>query len=74
LGEEDDILHPIKNAISYQDFKRTGDNATNPLHIRQEAIHDAKKVLKGWVPNAGDEGWSLDVLVDSKKRKSEGVQ
>lgn len=74
LGEDNDTFHRIKDASSYEDFKRTGDDVTDPLRIRQEAMRDAKKVLKGWAPNAGDEGWNLDVLVDSKKRRSEGVQ
>ncbi|KAF3394290.1 hypothetical protein F1880_005189 [Penicillium rolfsii] len=69
--EDNDELYPVKDAGSYEDFKRSGGDVTDPLHIRQQAMHDAKKVLKGWVPNAGDAGWNLDVLVDSKKRKSE---
>lgn len=74
LGDDNDTLYAIRDASSYEDFKRTGGDATHPLHVRQEAMRDAKKVLKGWAPNTGDEGWNLDVLVDSKKRKSEGVQ
>lgn len=74
LGEDNDLLRSIKDATSYEDFKRTEGDVTDPLRIRQEAMRDAKKVLKGWAPNTGDEGWNLDVLVDSKKRKSEGIQ
>ncbi|KAJ5130902.1 uncharacterized protein N7515_006941 [Penicillium bovifimosum] len=58
----------LSNAITYQEFKRPS-SSEDPLQIRMQAIGDAKVVLKGWVPNAGDEDWGLDVLVDSKKRK-----
>lgn len=71
LGQGNDPSCSVKDANSYKEFKRTGDDITDPLYIRQEAIRDAKTVLKGWVSNTGDEGWSLDVLVGSKKRKSE---
>jgi tRNA-specific adenosine deaminase 1 len=74
LGQGNDPSCSVKDANSYKEFKRTGDDITDPLYIRQEAIHDAKTVLKGWVSNTGDEGWSLDVLVGSKKRKSEASQ
>lgn len=74
LGKNNETLQPVKDASSYEEFKRTGGDITDPLHIRQKAIHDAKKGLKGWVPNTGDEGWNLDVLIDSKKRKSERSQ
>lgn len=68
-ADDNDTTHPIKDASSYEEFKRTRGDITDPLHVRYEAIHDAKRVLKGWVPNTGDESWSLDVLVDPKKRK-----
>lgn len=64
----------IADASSYEEFKRTTGDITDPLHVRREAINDAKKALREWVPNAGDEGWGLDVLIDSKKSKAEGVQ
>jgi tRNA-specific adenosine deaminase 1 len=52
----------------YQGLKHPIDSK-DPLHIRMQAIKDAKQVLKGWMPNSGDENWGLDVLVDQKKRK-----
>lgn len=64
----DTVQHHVPDITTYQDFKnptRLGD----PLQIRMQAIGDAKLVLKGWMPNAGDESWGLDVLVDPKKRK-----
>ncbi|OQD87199.1 hypothetical protein PENANT_c006G06242 [Penicillium antarcticum] len=54
--------------VIYQDLKQAIDSK-DPLHIRIQAIKDAKQVLKGWAPNSGDESWGLDVLVDQKKRK-----
>ncbi|KAJ5748345.1 uncharacterized protein N7511_010041 [Penicillium nucicola] len=54
--------------VTYQDSKRPG-SSTDPLHVRIEAIRDAKRALKGWAPNSGDDNWSLGVLVDPKKRK-----
>ncbi|KAI2681803.1 hypothetical protein DTO013E5_1566 [Penicillium roqueforti] len=72
LGTEDSHIKAVQQHMpditTYQDFKnptRLGD----PLQIRMQAIRDAKVVLKGWIPNAGDESWGLDVLVDPKKRK-----
>ncbi|CAG7958275.1 unnamed protein product [Penicillium nalgiovense] len=64
----DIVQHHVPDITTYQDFKnptRLGDS----LQIRMQAIRDAKLVLKGWTPNAGDESWGLDVLVDPKKRK-----
>ncbi|CAP94426.1 Pc18g02020 [Penicillium rubens Wisconsin 54-1255] len=64
----DIVQQRVPDITTYQDFKnptRLGD----PLQIRMQAIRDAKLVLKGWTPNAGDESWGLDVLVDPKKRK-----
>lgn len=74
VGHDHDTPQLIADASSYEEFKRTTSDITDPLHVRREAINDAKKVLRGWVPNSGDEGWGLDVLIDSKKRKTEGSQ
>lgn len=74
LGQDNPTPHLIADASSYKEFKRATGDITDPLRVRREAINDAKKALKGWVPNAGDEGWGLDVLIDSKKRKTEGRQ
>lgn len=72
LGPENTTSQFIADATSYEEFKRTTGDVTDPLHVRREAINDAKKVLRGWVPNVGDEGWGLEVLINSKKRKAEG--
>ncbi|KAJ5551413.1 hypothetical protein N7461_006111 [Penicillium sp. DV-2018c] len=54
--------------VTYREFKEPS-SSQDPLQIRIQAIGDAKAVLQGWIPNTGDEDWSLDDLVDSKKRK-----
>lgn len=54
--------------ITYGEFKEPN-GKKDPSSIRMQAIRDAKQVLKGWMPNSGDEDWGLDVLVDCKKRK-----
>lgn len=59
----------IQHLKTYEDLKRIGDRLDDPLRVREEAIRDAKKVLKGWIPNAKDDDWGLDVLADPKKRK-----
>ncbi|CAG8415840.1 unnamed protein product [Penicillium salamii] len=55
-------------ASTYQEFK-TPSSGEDPSGIRMQARRDAQRVLKGWMPNSGDEAWSLNVLVDTKKRK-----
>ncbi|CAI7598267.1 unnamed protein product [Penicillium glandicola] len=62
------VQHHIPHITTYQDFKNPS-SLEDPLQIRMQAIGDAKLVLTGWMPNAGDESWGLDVLVDPKKRK-----
>ncbi|KAJ5587003.1 uncharacterized protein N7459_002768 [Penicillium hispanicum] len=59
----------IQSVATYDELKRTEIGMTDPLRVRKEAIQDAKEVLKGWIPNARDENWGLDVLIDPKKRK-----
>lgn len=59
----------VQSASTYEDLKKTESHPEDPLHVREEAIQDTKKVLKGWIPNAKDDDWGLDVLVDPKKRK-----
>lgn len=59
----------VQQARTYEELKRTGRDEMDPLCIRREAILDARLVLKGWVPNVGDEDWGLDVLGDSMGRK-----
>lgn len=55
--------------IMYDDVKRAGKDETAPFSARVQAIRYAKEVLRGWVPNTGDENWGLDVLADTQKRK-----
>ncbi|KAJ5106592.1 hypothetical protein N7456_003267 [Penicillium angulare] len=57
------------NAMTYKDQKEAHSESFNPLRVREEAIRDARDVLKGWSRNVGDENWGLDVLIDPKKRK-----
>lgn len=54
--------------VTYREFKEPN-GKKDPSSIRMQAIRDAQQVLKGWMPNSGDEDWGLDVLVDCKKRK-----
>lgn len=62
-------LRAIQYANTYEDLKRAGGHLEDPVRVREEAIRGAKEVLKGWIPNTGDESWGLDVLSDPKKRK-----
>ncbi|KAI9931881.1 hypothetical protein MW887_010466 [Aspergillus wentii] len=70
---EDPLLHAddlrrVLEASTYQELKRAL-LSSKPTNARDKAMQDAKRVLKGWIPNSGDENWGLDVLVDPKKRK-----
>jgi tRNA-specific adenosine deaminase 1 len=58
-----------QKATTYQDLKQSREKVSGPHRPREEAIRDARGVLKGWIRNVGDEDWGLDVLVDPKKRK-----
>jgi tRNA-specific adenosine deaminase 1 len=66
------VQHPTPDKMTYQEFKKPS-SLEDPLQIRRQAIGDAKLVLKGWMPNTGDDEWGLDVLVDPKKRKRRHV-
>lgn len=66
----DALRHKLLHATTYDEMKRAcSDSVTDSDRFRAEAMDDAKTVLKGWLPNSGDEGWGLDVLVDPQKRK-----
>ncbi|PYI17789.1 hypothetical protein BO99DRAFT_482960 [Aspergillus violaceofuscus CBS 115571] len=68
---DDERLRQIVDAATYVDFKRAIVTSTRPGQARARALREAKTVLVPWVPNAGDGGWGLEVLVDAnpKKRK-----
>ena len=63
-----DMSFSVGDVKTYEDLKRNGRGSLVHVQARADAIRDAKEVLKGWIPNPGDENWSLDVLVDPKKR------
>lgn len=62
------LVRPTTDIKTYGEFKGSSSGGDSSS-IRMQAIRDARLVLKGWTPNAGDEAWGLDVLIDSKKRK-----
>ncbi|KAJ5279011.1 hypothetical protein N7478_004383 [Penicillium angulare] len=69
-GEAHEGPHPHHhNLTTYKDQKEALREPSNPLRVREEAIRDARFILKGWSRNVGDENWKLDVLIDPKKRK-----
>ena len=65
----DALRHKVQHATTYDEMKRDRSDPTKSVQFRAEAINEAKAVLKGWLPNSGDEGWGLDVLIDPQKRK-----
>ncbi|RJE17624.1 tRNA-specific adenosine deaminase [Aspergillus sclerotialis] len=64
----------ILEASTYGELKKALIGVEGWIGARNDAIQDAKKVLKGWIPNSGDEGWGLNVLIDPKKRKRDEPQ
>ncbi|PYI07179.1 hypothetical protein BO78DRAFT_313451, partial [Aspergillus sclerotiicarbonarius CBS 121057] len=56
----------VAAASSYAEFKKAV-LATPAGRARQRAMQEAKKVLVPWVPNEGDDGWGLDVLMIDNK-------
>ncbi|GAD91666.1 hypothetical protein PVAR5_0239 [Paecilomyces variotii No. 5] len=66
----DDVARQrILEAGSYEDFKRDPDSCPDWVKLRETALQEAKLVLKDWVPNRGDEQWSLESLADMGKPK-----
>lgn len=59
----------ISQASTYQEFKGMEGDMALLTRWRGQAIKDARQVLKGWVPNSGDEEFGLDVLIDPKRQK-----
>lgn len=59
----------ISQASTYQEFKGMEGDMALLTRGRGQAIKDARQVLKGWVPNSGDEEFGLDVLIDPKRQK-----
>lgn len=62
------ILDRIRSAQTYEELKRGSSVAPEHIRLRGKAMGDAKDVLKGWLPNRGDENWGLEVLTDTKKK------
>lgn len=54
---------------TYQEQKGNPCGSSSSSQVRRKAIQDARESLNGWAPNVGDESWSLDVLMEPKKRK-----
>lgn len=67
-GSIPDYTDRIRSLRTYEDLKRSEDNCAYHVRARAEAIWDTKEVLKGWIPNPGDEGWGLSVLIEPKKK------
>ncbi|THC97006.1 hypothetical protein EYZ11_003510 [Aspergillus tanneri] len=68
------IPEPVVDAASYREFKKilpvvAQGMVAQGVVARKRAIQEAKDVLDGWISNARDEDWGLEVLVDPKKRK-----
>lgn len=59
----------VLEASTYDEFKSVPQVMEGFVKARGQAIKDTREVLKGWVPNSGDEEWGLDVLIDPKKQK-----
>lgn len=66
---EDASRYRILEAESYETFKRDPVTCPEWIKLREVALQEAKRVLKDWVPNRGDEGWALDALNDAGKPK-----
>lgn len=56
------------DASTYEGFKGVSGALVESARMRKVAIAEARGVLGGWVPNAGDERWGLEVLVDPPKK------
>ncbi|KAE8383620.1 putative tRNA-specific adenosine deaminase [Aspergillus bertholletiae] len=69
LSEGLRVTREITEAPTYRAFKKEPTLLTESLEARSRAIQEARRVLKGWSPNPGDENWGLEVLIDPKKRK-----
>lgn len=63
------LWRDVLAAATYDEFKSVPEYIGGALKARGQAIKDAREVLKGWVPNSGDEEWGIDVLIDPKKQK-----
>ena len=66
-GQNTSLWREVLDSSTYSEFK------VGASGVREQAIQDARKVLKGWIPNTGDEEWGLDVLIDPKKQKRKHV-
>ncbi|KAJ5183491.1 hypothetical protein N7492_001107 [Penicillium capsulatum] len=61
-----------RGLTTYEGFKRARDDSAGHVQARAQAIQDTKEVLGGWIPNPGDEGWGLNVLVAEPKKRKRG--
>lgn len=68
VEEDDEVRRRVLEATTYNEFKKVL-LEKDSIGARSDAIQDARKALKGWIRNSGDEGWGLEVSVDAKKRK-----
>ncbi|BCR83516.1 tRNA-specific adenosine deaminase [Aspergillus chevalieri] len=68
-GLEGNKWETVLKASTYDELKSVSEEMEGLAKVRGHVIQDARKVLKGWVPNSGDEEWGLDVLIDPKKQK-----
>lgn len=59
----------ILEAESYEAFKRDPNSCPDWVKLRETALQEAKLALKDWIPNRGDEQWSLESLADMGKPK-----
>ncbi|KAJ9288065.1 hypothetical protein DTO021C3_4469 [Paecilomyces variotii] len=65
----DSAQQRIVEARTYECFKRDPDICPDWIKLRETALQEAKRVLKDWIPNRGDEQWSLESLADTGKPK-----
>lgn len=66
-GQNTSLWQEVLEASTYSEFK------LGARGVREQAIQDAREVLKGWIPNTVDDEWGLDVLIDAKKQKRKHI-
>jgi tRNA-specific adenosine deaminase 1 len=64
----------VVESQTYENFKRPSldrmtKDSTSWLRVRMSAMEDTKRFLRPWIPNRGDENWSIaEVLADSRNK------